>query len=414
MSATISDRAPTTTTRITEKKLRSTRAESSPFRASSGTLVQPLSSANLHRNDTDRHQEDELHTPRAGRNRKWSEQQGNSHDSGKPSDVVDELEALKRRINNLEASPLHSLRGYGETRSAERIRPSTIESFSPALAARGYGTSASPNHTHPLLRATISKLRMSSLSPDLVRPLDLAVSDAISLANARDETRRSRVESLCRSLTAICLFLAEQEPTHSLQANGHYADTGTDTSLFGKSHSRARSTSSTVGHSRTSGSRRSLSEILNARNQRSRRSPSLEPDRSVSRLSRITDDRPTNLSGYAGAQSSASVANKRHARYQSTSVVDDGLVEQSHHDKFHYTNSQIGTGERLHSSVGSYQDRAPSRAATEVLGRPPVTRESLYARYQRAPPAKLRTDDATTEDARFMTMSHSSFVDRTR
>ncbi len=173
-----------------------------------------------------------------------------------PSTVWDELEDLKSRIHRLELTgKLPPTSGAAVSR-ASNDRPPTATTTVTTISSspkRGRGNSSSPAEpathqpapslapapvlapaspeTHPLLRAALAKSK-SLLNEELYKALEATASDALMIASmmgtsgqpgpisssqstiggvpsVTDRQVRRKVDSMCRSLTELCLALSE-------------------------------------------------------------------------------------------------------------------------------------------------------------------------------------------------------------
>lgn len=365
-------------------------------------LAYQLSSANLRR-QSDMTDEGELMTPQASRKRHSIMHSSASVISATPSTVYDELDDLKKRIQRLElvpsptSVPPHAPLNPKHVPASYRARREVHNSrrlFD--IESKSLSTTASPCSEHPLLRALLRKLRMSELDPELVKYLDLAISDALVLASrSTDRLSRSRADSLCRSLTGICLFLQDNSDLvdNSPPRNGlrnDYQDTDiSDT--YRRNHGSLASTTMP----RSSSSRRSLAEILQDRDESSDRMSIAEYDRSASRLSRFIEDRQLNDSGSHGvsysrfrSKTESPHISASHSIMQPATSHRDPLLRTTRWTSRSHSGSLAGDGSpKERGDSRSSHARSSSRMSTaEVMDRSPVTRDSLYARYQRTPP----------------------------
>lgn len=183
------------------------------------------------------------------------------------SSVWDELDDLKSRIRRLEVTghiPAASSRaGDASNSSGDRPRTATTTVTTMSSSPRhkvGHGTVASPIHStfggalattttaataaaaaaaattsHPLLHTALAKSK-AVLPPDVYRHLELAAKDALDLANTvgapgaastatnaavnGDRTVRRKADSVCRSLTELCLALSEHR--HNMAPPAHH------------------------------------------------------------------------------------------------------------------------------------------------------------------------------------------------
>ena len=170
------------------------------------------------------------------------------------SSVWDELDDLKSRIRRLEVTGHIPAAGGASNSSGDRPRTATTTVTTVSSSPRhkvGHAVAASPIHptafggalaitsaqqqqqaqsaqpattSHPLLHTALAKSK-AVLPPDVYRHLELAAKDALDLANTvgapgaastaanaavnGDRTVRRKADSVCRSLTELCLALSE-------------------------------------------------------------------------------------------------------------------------------------------------------------------------------------------------------------
>lgn len=162
-----------------------------------------------------------------------------------PSTVWDELEDLKSRIHRLELTgKLPATSGAAISR-ASNDRPPTATTTVTTMSSspkRGRGNSisptdpnaveTSPSDSHPLLSSALAKTK-SLLSPEVYNALEAAAADALVIASmmgssgqpgpisssqstigggsnvVSDRQVRRKADSMCRSLTELCLALSE-------------------------------------------------------------------------------------------------------------------------------------------------------------------------------------------------------------
>lgn len=162
-----------------------------------------------------------------------------------PSTVWDELEDLKSRINRLELTgKLPATSGAAISR-ASHDRPPTATTTVTTMSSspkRGRANSASPvnsngvepqaNDSHPLLKAALVKSK-TLLPADVYNALEASAADALSIAamvgssgqpgpvsssqstvgggssSVSERQVRRKADSMCRSLTELCLSLTE-------------------------------------------------------------------------------------------------------------------------------------------------------------------------------------------------------------
>ncbi|GJN77496.1 hypothetical protein PLIIFM63780_000987 [Purpureocillium lilacinum] len=159
-----------------------------------------------------------------------------------PSTVWDELDDLKSRIHRLELTgKLPSTSGAAVSRLTEE-RPATATttvttmSLSPkrqpgGQPPEGVSTTSTQREAHPILVSALVKSK-PFMSPDVYRALESAANDAINLSsmmgvpgqpgpissgasvvgsggNVTDRQLRRKADSVCRSLTELCVALGE-------------------------------------------------------------------------------------------------------------------------------------------------------------------------------------------------------------
>lgn len=169
-----------------------------------------------------------------------------SSSTAAPSTVWDELDDLKSRIHRLERTgKMPSTSGGGMSRSSDdRPRTATTNattvSASPkhksgpgSAHADGNSTSQTPREAQPLLLSALSKTK-DLVSPEVFSAIELAATDAMALTSmigavgqpgpisssastiggysgsVTDRQLRKKADSICRSLTELCLALADQ------------------------------------------------------------------------------------------------------------------------------------------------------------------------------------------------------------
>ncbi|KAJ5038393.1 uncharacterized protein L3040_007256 [Drepanopeziza brunnea f. sp. 'multigermtubi'] len=160
-----------------------------------------------------------------------------------PSTVWDELEDLKSRIHRLELTgKLPSTSGAAMSRASHDRPPTatTVTTMSSSPKQRGRGNSISPvepaaqpspPEIHPLLHAALAKSK-HLLSSEVYKALEAAATDALAISSmmgvsgqpgpistsqsttggtssVSDRQVRRKADSMCRSLTELCLALSE-------------------------------------------------------------------------------------------------------------------------------------------------------------------------------------------------------------
>ncbi|KAH6627859.1 hypothetical protein F5144DRAFT_286723 [Chaetomium tenue] len=170
-----------------------------------------------------------------------------SSSTAAPSTVWDELDELKSRIHRLERTgKMPSTSGGGMSRSSDE-RPRTATTNATTVSAspkRGSGPGSSyaeansgstplaPRETQPLLLSALSKTK-NLVKPDVFTAIESATTDAMALTSligsigqpgpisssastiggyngsVTDRQLRKKADSICRSLTELCLALAD-------------------------------------------------------------------------------------------------------------------------------------------------------------------------------------------------------------
>ncbi|KAM0318857.1 hypothetical protein ACHAO8_001335 [Botrytis cinerea] len=163
-----------------------------------------------------------------------------------PSTVWDELDDLKSRIHRLELTgKLPTTSGAAVSRATHERPPTatTTETTMSTSPKRGRGNSISPTEApavdmskaenHPLLRSALMNSK-PLLDPEIYKSLEATANDALAISammgtsgqpgpisssqsviggaqsNISDRQVRRKADSLCRSLTELCLSLSER------------------------------------------------------------------------------------------------------------------------------------------------------------------------------------------------------------
>ncbi|KAL9103450.1 MAG: hypothetical protein Q9163_001513 [Psora crenata] len=157
-----------------------------------------------------------------------------------PSTVWDELDDLKSRIRKIELTgnlPSNSHAAMSQVYGDRPVTATTTVTTMSSSPKRRQRASASPEAStiqkdpvadlHPLLHSALAKTK-SKIDPNLYKPLEATASDALSLAamtgskssqgaantpngSITDRQLRRKVDSMCRSLTELCIALAEDK-----------------------------------------------------------------------------------------------------------------------------------------------------------------------------------------------------------
>lgn len=166
-----------------------------------------------------------------------------------PSTVWDELEDLKSRIKKLELTgklPPSSQEAMLSSTSGERPRTATTTVTTMSSSPRHRRTSFSgesdtitaSNPVHPLLQSALVKVR-SVLNKEVYTALEATATDAMSLSQllgtgktpsgnvsivngygSSERQSRRKADSVCRSLTELCLALSDEQHVNQLPSPG--------------------------------------------------------------------------------------------------------------------------------------------------------------------------------------------------
>lgn len=180
-----------------------------------------------------------------------------------PSTVWDELDDIRSRINRLELTgKLPSTSGAAVSRLSDERPPTagtTVTTVSSSPKRHGAGvaqtevgsTTSSQREAHPVLHTALTRSK-AYLSPEVFRALESAANDAMALSsmmglpgqpgpissgastigagtNLTDRQLRRKADSVCRSLTELCVALGEEvPPTKTPQAAQSVVNSQTD------------------------------------------------------------------------------------------------------------------------------------------------------------------------------------------
>ncbi|KAH0494267.1 hypothetical protein TgHK011_000893 [Trichoderma gracile] len=345
-----------------------------------------------------------------------------------PSTVWDELDELKSRIHRLELTGKLPPTSAAAVIKASEERPPTATttvttmSLSPRKSAAGHQTDAGSSTTssqreaHSNLHSALGKIKQI-LSPDVYRALETAANDALALSSmmgepgqpgpisgsasvvggggsgVTDRQLRRRTDSVCRSLTELCIALGEgstSRPTTGIpqvvttqlspNPNSHPEPPRTPTMLSTKTYSVSRR-SSVVPEQATQviSSPRTTSKYEERRNMilsgsgiltspRNSASTPTTPNESISRRASLIVSRARRTVAEEpedGRRSSALLRRR---------AAGDESDEGGRRTSFLVRNRRGTVGEEDEGA----RFRAPSRAITEVNGRArAATREYL-------------------------------------
>jgi hypothetical protein len=159
-----------------------------------------------------------------------------------PSTVWDELDDLKSRIRRLEVTGKLPASSSAAMSSAIGERPPTATTTVTTMSSspkRARGPSLSPEASvpggtedaslHPLLRAALARSR-SLVRGEVYQTLEAAAGDALTLAKmtgssvppgsvptAMDRQLKRKADSLCRSLTELCIAVSDDRTVTALE-----------------------------------------------------------------------------------------------------------------------------------------------------------------------------------------------------
>lgn len=196
-----------------------------------------------------------------------------------PSTVWDELDDLKSRIKKLELTGKLPPSSQAAITGVAPERPRTAATTVTALSTsprhhRKVSTpsadteSAVQSQVHPLLQSALEKAK-AVLSGDVYSALEATINDALALStmlgvntapsgtvsvvnggySSSDRHARRKADSVCRSLTELCLSLTDEQlkkhrspPTHAISTQSPRANSGDrDTLMPGPASQRASS-----------------------------------------------------------------------------------------------------------------------------------------------------------------------------
>ncbi|KAL7946226.1 hypothetical protein V8C42DRAFT_319940, partial [Trichoderma barbatum] len=337
-----------------------------------------------------------------------------------PSTVWDELDELKSRIHRLELTGKLPPTSAAALIKASEERPPTATttvttmSLSPKKSAAGQQTDAgsstsSQREAHSNLHSALTKIK-ANLSPEVFRALETAANDALALSAmmgtpgqpgpisgsasvaggpaVTDRQLRRRTDSVCRSLTELCIALGEGNnsrpaavtipqvvttqlsPNSNSDSNAHLEPPRTPTMMNSKTYSVSRRSSVAPDQAmQVISSPRAMSKFEERRNMilngslvtspRNSASTPTTPNESIARRASLIVSRArrgVTEEPEDGRRSSALLRTRRAAGDES----DDGGRRTS----FLVRNRRGTVGEEDEGS----RFRAPSRAITEVSG----------------------------------------------
>lgn len=180
-----------------------------------------------------------------------------SNSTAAPSTVWDELDELKSRIHRLELTgKMPKTSGAAISRTSDERPPTagtgaTTISGSPKRAqTEVVSTTSSHREAQPILKSALSKTK-AFVNSDVYDAIEAAANDALSLSQmmgppgqagpissgastigaggpntVTDRQLRKKAESICRSLTELCLALTDQGTTQRRSASSSRPQTG--------------------------------------------------------------------------------------------------------------------------------------------------------------------------------------------
>ncbi|KAL7923869.1 LPXTG-motif cell wall anchor domain protein [Trichoderma austrokoningii] len=365
-----------------------------------------------------------------------------------PSTVWDELDDLKSRIHRLELTgKLPPTSAAALIKSSEDRPPTatttvTTMSVSPRKSANGQQTDAgsstsSQREPHSNLHSALGKIK-TILSPDVYRALETAANDALALSSMMgtpgqpgpisgsvsvvsgggggpaitDRQLRRRTDSVCRSLTELCIALGDDSgrpamtvpqvvTTHlsSARSPSSHPEPPKTPTMMSKTYSVSRR-SSVVPEAATQiiSSPRATSKYEERRNMMLNGNPLTSP-----RASASTPATP-NDSAMAAARRASMVISR--ARRAVTEEAEDGRKSTALLRSRRLAGDESDEGGRRTSflvrnrrgTVGEEDEgarfRAPSRAITEVTGTRGSAREYPYVSDGPTPVPEINTPQA--------------------
>ncbi|KAI0845160.1 hypothetical protein F5Y00DRAFT_273225 [Daldinia vernicosa] len=349
-----------------------------------------------------------------------------------PSTVWDELDDLKSRIHRLELTgKLPPTSGAAISRASDE-RPPTAHTNATTLSAspkRGSGGAAQTSDTniaqkegHPLLHSALTKSK-EFLSVEVFEALEAAANDALALSimmgtagqpgpiasgassigsgtTITDRQLRRKADSICRSLTELCLALSEgaaqmkpQQQVAPPTPENPLLASPTITKFQGMASQRRQSIADRNLSINTSP--RTIPRIEEMRNIEERRNSTLGTTFLSPRYN-TTPATPTEATANgAGRKTSLLIARNRRAgseepdearRASQSSLLRTRRATTEEPEDLSDRKPTLTRGRRgtINRDDEQSQFRAPSRAITEVHGLRSGTRE--YASHLPAPP----------------------------
>ncbi|RFU79941.1 lpxtg-motif cell wall anchor domain [Trichoderma arundinaceum] len=333
-----------------------------------------------------------------------------------PSTVWDELDDLKSRIHRLELTGKLPPTSAAAVIKASEERPPTATttvttmSLSPKKSAAGQQTDAgsttsSQREAHSNLHSALVKIK-TILSPEVYRALETAANDALALSSmmgtpgqpgpisgsasvvaggpaVTDRQLRRRTDSVCRSLTELCIALGEgtsrstapvpQVVTTQLNPspNAHLEPPVTPTMLNSKTYSVSRRSSVVPEQAiQVISSPRAMSKFEERRNMMLNGSVLTSPRNSASTPTTPSDSMAARRASLMVARSRRAVTEEPEDGRRSSALLRSRRGAGDESDDGGRRTSFLVRSRR--NTVGDEDEgsrfRAPSRAITEVNG----------------------------------------------
>lgn len=302
-----------------------------------------------------------------------------------PSTVWDELDDLKSRLRKLELTGVLPTSSNAAMSKVQGERPPTATTTVTTISSspkRRHMDSTSPeastikapgvSNLHPLLHSALAKAK-PNLNANLYKALEVTASDALTLAamtggagsdkasavgptSGSDRRLRRTADSMCRSLTELCIALAEEAP--EIEAASTKIQPGS-----GDATQRSEPT---------------------LPDPRLLRSASIEPEaRTSSRVMSRLEARRTSLLG------SSPLYGRRESTPEATTPTQAATPLASRLDRTSTVLRRNGTNDQ--QVDGSSDRRPPSRAATEIGQTRPSPQTRMSREYTSQHPMPSQT-----------------------
>ncbi|KAH6610368.1 lpxtg-motif cell wall anchor domain [Trichoderma cornu-damae] len=332
-----------------------------------------------------------------------------------PSTVWDELDDLKSRIHRLELTgKLPPTSAAAVIKTSEERPPTatttvTTMSISPKKSAAGQqadagSTTSSQREAHSNLHSALVKIK-AILSPDVYRALETAANDALALSSMMgtpgqpgpisgsasvaggsgitDRQLRRRTDSVCRSLTELCIALGEGIPRPAATVpqvvttqldpnpNPHLEPPVTPTMMGSKTYSVSRRSSAVPEQAiQVISSPRAMSKFEERRSMILNGSILTSPRNSASTPATPSDSMAARRASLIVARSRRAVTEEPEDGRRSSALLRRSRVAGEESDDGGRRTSFLVRSRR--NTVGEEDEgsrfRAPSRAITEVSG----------------------------------------------